>query len=95
MYASRMYPSCVFSFFQVKFLSQEEEEARVDFGKKEAVFTEEITRLQASLKAERAAVVEARKESGNEGKRELEGCLMWVFYVFVLRVSSRAEECRV
>eukprot|EP00903_Cladosiphon_okamuranus_P008355 g8036.t1 len=58
---------------QVKFLSQEEEEARVDFGKKEAVFTEEISRLQAALKAERAAVVEARKENGNEGKRELEG----------------------
>ena len=58
--------------FQVKFLSQEEEEARVDFGKKEAVFTEEISRLQASLKAERAAVVEARKDHGIESKRELE-----------------------
>lgn len=64
--------------FQVKFLSQEEEEARVDFGKKEAVFTEEIARLQASLKAERAAVVEARKDNGTEGKRELEGYLKWV-----------------
>eukprot|EP00752_Nemacystus_decipiens_P012084 g10714.t1 len=60
---------------QVKFLSQEEEEARVYFGKKEAVFTEEIARLQASLKAERAAVVEASKDNGTEGKRELEGCL--------------------
>ncbi len=63
---------------QVKFLSQEEEESRVDFGKKEAVFTEEISRLRAALKAERAAVVEARKDKGNDGKRELDGYLKWV-----------------
>lgn len=63
----------------MKYLSQEEEEARVDFGKKEAVLMEEISRLQASLKAERAAVVEARKDKGIDGKRELEGCLRWVY----------------
>lgn len=42
------------------------------------MFTEEITRLRAALKAERAAVVEARKDKGNDGKRELDGYLMWV-----------------
>lgn len=79
-------------------MSQEEEEARVDFGKKEAVFTEEIARLQASLKAERTAVVEARKDNGNEGKREVEGYLRWVdFYrysylVAVAEVKSRKWE---
>lgn len=76
---------CVRLNLQVKFLSQEEEEARVDFSKKEAVFTEEIARLQASLKAERAAVVEARKDNGNEGKRGLEGYLKWVNRRLVLR----------
>lgn len=78
--------------FQVKFLSQEEEEARVDFDKKEAVFTEEIARLQASLKAERAAVVEARKDNGNAGKRELEGYLKWVYTVDVLALCFQAAD---
>lgn len=54
----------------------------MDFGKKEAVFTEEISRLQESLKAERAAVAEARKDNGDEGKRGLEGYRKWVQFVF-------------
>lgn len=85
----------------MKFLSQEEEEARIDFGKKEAVLTEEISRLQASLKAERAAVVEARKDNGNEGKRELEGYRKCVDFFRcrdfqVVKMSVACEErCKV
>ncbi|CAM9498554.1 unnamed protein product, partial [Scytosiphon promiscuus] len=58
---------------QVKFLSQEEEEARANYEKKEAVFLEEISRLQGSLSNERTALAAARAAEGQGGKLERQG----------------------
>ncbi|CAM9704848.1 unnamed protein product, partial [Ectocarpus fasciculatus] len=55
---------------QVKFLTQEEEEARAVFGKKAAVLMEEISYLRENLSAERAALEAARAEGGHGGEQE-------------------------
>ncbi|CBN76841.1 conserved unknown protein [Ectocarpus siliculosus] len=55
---------------QVKFLTQEEEEARAVFGKKAAVLMEEISYLRENLSAERAALEAARAEGGHSGEQE-------------------------
>lgn len=66
----------------MKFLSQEEEEARADFEKKEAVFLEEISRLQGSLSNERAALAAARAEEGRGGEFERQGYERFGLYCF-------------
>ncbi|CAN0472620.1 unnamed protein product, partial [Ectocarpus sp. 12 AP-2014] len=55
---------------QIKFLTQEEEEARALFGKKAAVLMEEISYLRENLSAERAAQEAARAEGGQSGEQE-------------------------
>lgn len=62
--------SPLFLLRQVKFLSQEEEEARAGFENKKAVFLEEISRLQGTVSKERAALAAARAEEGRGGELE-------------------------
>lgn len=84
---------------QVKFLTQEEEEARAVFGKKEAVLMEEISYLRENLSAERAALEAARAEGGHSGEQERQRYNRYVkllavrkgrfFYVYIRTITER------
>lgn len=79
---------------QVKFLTQEEEEARAVFGKKAAVLMEEISYLRENLSAERAALEAARAEGGHSSEQERQRYNRYVKeLVLVLLIHHRKTCC--
>lgn len=61
------------SWKQVKFLSEEEEEARAEYGKKQEEFLAEMANMQEALRAERAARATASADGEHLARQERQG----------------------